>query len=302
MDSDAGALGNTGVLRVSGRPGLHAVRSNYMESSPQDLSSLPVADWPGKLPSPSPAGALPGEWENVDTQTATLPVIDLNQLYEIKCHGAAPWRGSILCNLGEGGALGQLVASLRLIRGSNGYSNSGLVAQVLLGFRGLEQLLTMSPTDPWYTRLGLGVIRRVPATQAFLRVYSRVSHAVENNELVQWSDFDELTAYAVSLLEVPVIRNALRVYLTDSLNATLLDLGAEARVENRGWPDQVMGWIFNRVPGLMDQPEEFQYEDAMESDPDSPDSLPLQAEAGYFEAPEYPDDPSLVGLDDWQNM
>lgn len=201
-----------------------------------------------------------------------LPMLDLNQLFITKCRGSRPWRGSVLCNLGEGGALGQFVASLRLTRGQDGYNSNGVVVAVLLAFEGIQRLLTAQPGDPWYSRLLMSIARRVPATQAFLRVYERLATAVANNEHVEWSDFDELTEYAVRLMQVPIIRNALRVYMTDELNIAVLDLGAEQSVERRGWMDRILGWVFNKLGIVKAAP---QYQD-VEQEP--------EAEPEYFDA------------------
>jgi hypothetical protein len=267
-----------------------------------DLSDFQILpSQPDTLPVVMPDTQRPllaGEWEPLNADMATLPVIDLNQLYAVKCHGARPWRGSVLCNLGDGGALGQLIVSLRLTRGKNGYSTNGLVTQVMLAFSGLKELLTAQPNDPWYSQAVLAVANRLGATQAFLRVYDQLTQAISRNEHVDWSNFDELTAYAVSLLEIPIIRNALRVYLTDELNLTLLDLGAVTEAGERGWADQFMGWMFNRVPGLVEP--EF-----ADPEPEVPESLPVwqgaPTDSQYFDAADYPE-PEAVGLGEWEQM
>lgn len=264
----------------------------YSGSQSQERSLPVVLESPNDLGSweqisaaeSSPNYLSPGSWEEVEV-SPTLPVatepvdpladmhLDLNQLYINKCLGQdPPWRGSVLCNLGQGGALGQLVASLRLTRGRDGYNSNGIVVSVMLAFEGIQQLLTAQPGDPWYSRLVINIARRVPATQAFLGVYERLAAAVANNEHVEWSDFDALTEYAVSLMQVPVLRNALRVYMTDQLNVTLLDLGANQDVSRRGWTDRVMGWLFNKL-GVIRQPaaepEYFDAEDDEDFEPQS---------------------------------
>lgn len=269
-----------------------------------DLSDFQIM--PNTLPVVMPDTQRPllaEEWEPINPDMATLPVLDLNQLYAVKCHGARPWRGSVLCNLGDGGALGQLIASLRLTRGKNGYSTNGLVTQVMLAFSGLKDLLTAQPSDPWYSQAVLAVANRLGATQAFLRVYDQLTQAISRNEHVDWSNFDELTAYAVSLLEVPVIRNALRVYLTDELNLTLLDLGAVADVGERGWADQFMGWMFNRVPGLVEPEFADPEPEVPEPAQAVPESLPVWqgTDSQYFDATDYPE-PAAVGLSEWEQM
>lgn len=154
-------------------------------------------------------------------------VIDLNKLYKEKCvdtnsAGIAPWQNSIFCNLGQNGAIGRLINSIRFTQGTvNEWKRGGVLDEVLNVFAGIDLALqTYGAWSPFELK------NISPLIKAFNETYKALETKVRNNYNVSMEDFDAVAQAAINLLQLPIVRDIVGTALANNYNVLLLDLNA----------------------------------------------------------------------------
>lgn len=159
-----------------------------------------------------------GELDTLPVQLPNPRTIDLNALYAEKCTPRdplnAPWGGSLLCNLGNGGSFGRLVNSVRFVPNrSGGYDIESVVMTMIEMMRDIDTKLNRFPTL---------VQQYTPLIRKFRELYQQLLQRVEAGNPISVDDFEPLMDSLVYLLEFPPIRIMLTPLLRD-YNVSILD-------------------------------------------------------------------------------
>lgn len=170
------------------------------------------------------AGAADARCREIDT--ASVPVyipdegtVDLNAMAADKCTGAARWDGSVLCNLYRGGALGRLIASVRLAKAAPGpYTSASVVSTLMASLSGLNAQLDSLASYPGAGR----ALNAIPVVRRFREVYAALERKVAAGERVSLDDFEPVAATVVAFLENTAVRKAVTIP-ADLVNVRLLD-------------------------------------------------------------------------------
>lgn len=174
----------------------------------------------------------------------TMPVhqqrepIDLNAMYAAKCTGAKPWRGSVLCNLGEGGAVGRVAASVRLVRNlDGGYAQNGAVVALVSFLESMYKKLQ----EAEQSRAVQLLASQVSALTTFKATYEALAARVAAREEVTLDQLDELALAAETLMQAPVIRHLLAPVLR-AYNVQMLDHAEQSGT----FVERPVNWLMQR--------------------------------------------------------
>jgi hypothetical protein len=193
------------------------------------METLPV----NFAPSPQSVGAIPPA--NVPPSVPVQLPVDLNAMWQDKC-ATGKWGNSVFCAMGDGSMTGNMIGSLRLVPGKQGYTNSSMAVTILRLFQMVKKYIDDNRLQGWLARNPGAFWLGRDWYGKFLRSLETLEAMVQTNQPIPISSLDDMSEILYNLMQSRLFKDYIADYLRDSNNLAIFDMeSVPAPQTNESW-------------------------------------------------------------------
>lgn len=190
--------------------------------------SVPL-DAPGSLASPPavplaspPPPSLAMSQAPPESVAVQMPV-DLNAMWQDKC-ASGKWANSVFCAMGDGSMTGNMIGSLRIVPGQQGYTDSSIAVTIYRLFQMVKKYIDENRLQGWLARNpGAYWLGRDWYNQ-FSRNLESLEAMIQSNQPIPISSLDQMSQILYNLMQSRLFKDYIANYLRDSTNVALFDM------------------------------------------------------------------------------
>jgi hypothetical protein len=144
-------------------------------------------------------------------------------MWQDKC-ATGKWGNSVFCAIGDGSMAGNMIGSLRIVPGAQGYRDTSVAVTILHLFQMVQKYIDENRLQGWLARNpGAFWLGRDWYGQ-FLAQLNGLEAMIENNQPIPISSLDQMSEILYNLMQSRLFRNYITNYLRDTTNLALFDM------------------------------------------------------------------------------
>jgi len=167
----------------------------------------------------------------------SIPVqapVDLNALFQGKCGDAGEWQNSVFCAMGEGSPAGNMLGSMRIVPGRDGYPSNSIAWKIYNLLAAAQKAIDANSLSGW-------IIQKAPWYRDYVRLLEQLRAAIEEGQPIMISMLDKQAEMLHTLMGVPLVRGYVTDYLRNTQNIALFDMPTIPVAQtSESWGDWLM--------------------------------------------------------------
>lgn len=198
------------------------------------METLPVdaAPSPPEAATATTPNAVPAEFPQ---SVAVQMPVDLNAMWQDKC-ATGKWSNSVFCAMGDGSMTGNMIGSLRLVPGKQGYTPSSMAVTILRLFQYVRKYIDENRLQGWLARNPGAFWLGRDWYAKFERSLETLEAMIQTNQPIPISSLDDMSEILYNLMQSRFFKDYIADYLRDSNNLAIFDMETvPAPQTNESW-------------------------------------------------------------------